>query len=125
MDKKLFYFGCGSGPGHYFFGTQGSYSHSAAKELPGCNPKVMELIDGTFCPGGPQIDGLYQESIVPPVRIVAWWDRSVDKRPGSNSNLIGYGYASAEEMLDDAVKKYPWLMSRQPRPTPKKEEPKP
>jgi hypothetical protein len=120
--KKLFYFGCGSGPGHYFFGGKGSYSRSIAEELPGINCKVLDNIDGAYPPGGPEKEGIYLESIVPPVRIVSWWDRSVDSRPGSNSNLIGYGYGSAEEMLDDAVRLYPWVMKRHPRPTPKKED---
>jgi predicted RNase H-like HicB family nuclease len=51
---------------------------------------------------------------------VAWWDRSRDKRFASNSFLAGYGYDSAEAMLDDAVNLYPEVMSRQTRPVPDK-----
>jgi hypothetical protein len=60
----------------------------------------------------------YQESTIPPLRIVSWVDNSVDHRPGSHSTLIGVGYDSAEEMLDDAPSWFPSVMKRQPRPKP-------
>ena len=79
------------------------------------NRNLLRGIDGTFPPGGiKEEQGVYQECIVPPVRILAWWDRSIDNRPQSNSALIGYDYSSASEMLEDAAKMFPSVIKRQP-----------
>lgn len=118
--RQLYYFGCLGNKGHFLWDRERSANvEGVLKTMPGINPNVLRRIDGTFAPGNPyEPTGLYMESIVPPVRIVAWWDRSVDSRPGSNSALIGYGYDAAEEMLTDAEVLFPSVMGRQPRPTP-------
>jgi len=118
MKKILLYFGCYDSVGHFLYEPNG-WRISARKllsEMPNFNVGLLEGMDGVFPP--PQhIDG-YSETDVNPFKIVAWWDRSLDKRPGSNSNLIGFGYNSAEEMIDDAYKLFPKVMARQNRPTP-------
>lgn len=119
MEKKLFYFGCLGQKGHYFYGSKGPYADSIIGEFPGLNRNVMNAIDGTFTPGFTKEQGIYQATDIGPVKIVSWWDYSVDIRPGSNSNLIGSGYANAEEMIDAAYSKYPDVMNRQSRPIPK------
>lgn len=116
MPKKLIYFGCIGSKGHFFFGAKGRQGDAAFSEFPGLSRTVFRFIDGAFTPGFTRDQGLYQINIVPPVMIVAWWDYTVDDRPGSNSNLIGMGYESAEEMIDAAYELYPSVMSRQPRP---------
>lgn len=118
-QKRLWYFGPIGQPGHYLWTNENrnATEHSIAVEL-SCNPGLLRHIDSTFPPGHTQHEGLYNDCMVPPFRIVAWWDRSVDKRPGSNSALIGVGYESAEEMIDAALKQFPSVMKRQPRPTP-------
>jgi hypothetical protein len=119
--KHLLYFGCIGRTGHYLHLNE----HETCRDwwlrenLPTVNPNLEMRMDGTFTPAGiVEKEGIYRESIVPPLRIVAWWDRSLDNRFASNSALIGVGYASAEEMLDAAVKLYPSVMARQPRPVP-------
>lgn len=119
--RILYYFGCIRDKGHYLWDSDSSqyYADQMAAKVPGLNARVLKCMDGTFPPGGINEDeGFYQESIVPPVRIIAWWDRSVDKRHASNSAFIGYGYESAEAILDDAMIKFPSVMKRQPRPQP-------
>lgn len=119
MQKELIFFGViGTSAGHYFQGIGGPYSGGYRNVLPGVNLKVLEHIDGAYPPGSTNEGGKYQVSIVPPLLIVAWWDYSVDKRPGSNANLIGYGYDDPEQMIDDAYQQFPNVMKRQPRPTP-------
>lgn len=115
MEKKLIYFGCIGTIGHHLYGKDVTGSHRV--NIPNLNPEVIKFIDGTFTPAN-RTEGIYNESIVPPVRIVAWWDYSVDNRQGSNSVLIGYGYDSAEEMIDAAYQIFPGVMKRQPRPVP-------
>lgn len=118
MTKKLFYFGCLGQKGHFFYGGPGRYSDAITREFPGLNHNVMNGIDGTFTPGFTTKQGIYQATEIGPVIIVAWWDYTVDSRPGSNSNLIGSGYANAEEMIDAAYEKFPEVMNRQSRPIP-------
>lgn len=116
-DRALFYFGCIRQTGHYLWATDtGREGATWIAEQLHCGLNLIGCLDGTFCPPY-GVEG-YQESIVPPVRIVAWWDRTVDKRPNSNSVLIGYGFDTADEMLDAAMTQFPSVMNRQPRPLP-------
>ncbi len=115
--KKLLYFGCIRVVGHSLFDGDGNSINGRGHLLgfTDVNTDILERLDGTFAPKSTEM-GKYNDCIVPPLRIVAWWDYSLDKRGNSNSNLIGYGYSSAEEMIDDAYKRYPSVMNRQPRP---------
>lgn len=112
MDKKLLYFGCIGQVGHYLFWGNSSVYERRPDLIPGLNHRVLGSMDATFCPVD-LTEGKYQVSVVPPVIIVSWWDNSVDKRPGSNSNLIGYGYVNAEEIIQAAWQIYPQVMGRQ------------
>lgn len=107
MDKVLLYFGCDKVPGHYLIG--GSES-----SIFGINREVIRGIDKLFALGNTREQGHYQVSTVPPVIIVSWWDYTIDSRPGSNSNLIGYGYDNVEDIFKDAKIKFPSVMNRQP-----------
>lgn len=125
QEQKLIYFGCGNrSKGHYLVEREDSCSMRAmdAARLfgTGRNETIFGMIDGTFAPSDTTMQGKYQVNIVPPLMIVSWWDYTGDERSGSNSNLIGTGFASAEEIIDAAVKKFPVTMRRQPRPTPNK-----
>lgn len=121
MKKKLLYFGCMKEKGHHLFEHDDSYSSDRRGEIifrdyP-VNARVLDYLDGTFAPCD-RTEGVYNDCVIPPLRIVAWWDLSVDDRPGSNSVLIAFGYNSAEEIIDDAYKLFPTVMNRQPRPKP-------
>ncbi len=106
MEKKLFYFGCYQQKGHFLYGPGGHSIHNYNRvQLPGLNTDILTRPDAIF-PPQKYLSG-YNESIVPPVRIVSWWDTSLDHRPGSNSTLIGYGYDTGEQMLDDAEINFP------------------
>ncbi len=117
--KHLLYFGCIKRTGHFLHVNENETCRDywLKQNLPTACPRLEMMMDGAFAPWGIREEqGIYRESIVPPLRIVAWWDRSVDCRGASNSALIGFGYASAAEMLDDAVKLFPSVMQRQRRP---------
>lgn len=124
-DKKLFYFGCIGGAGHYLWESNSSKLYDPRViRTDGVNWSLLGHIGGVYTrPGLPE--GVYNECIIPPLRVLAWHDYSVDKRGNSNSALIGYGYSSADEMLDDAAKKFPSVMNRQKRPIPSIENYKP
>lgn len=122
VKKHLYYFGCIGNVGHYFWTSNAWSSDSRSTRIDGVNTKILERLDGAFTPADPT-EGIYNDCVIPPLRIVAWHDYSVDKRPGSNSVLVGYGYETAEEMIDDAVVKFPSVMNRQPRPKPLNQQP--
>jgi hypothetical protein len=119
MLKKLYYFGCLKVAGHFLYENSSGHEVSARRiDIPGFEiNQRLDVPDGIFPPGS-KVQGKYLESLVPPLRIVAWWDYTGDERGGSNSNLIGFNYRNAEEMLDDAIKLFPTVMKRQPRPVP-------
>lgn len=113
--KTLEYFGCiGKSAGHYWANNERRVEINL--NLPN---SFVRSIDGLFVPTTKTNKPyLYQESNVGNVRIVSWIDYSVDERPGSHSTICGIGYSSAEEMIDDAIVKFPNEMKRQPRPRP-------
>jgi hypothetical protein len=118
--KHLFFFGCGNlQKGHYLFNEDDRHIRNEermCKEL-GINVALLtRSIDSQFCPVlANQNQGIYKVSIVPPMMIMSWWDRTGDPRPGSNSNLIGVGYTNPIEIIEDARKQFPKTMGRQPK----------
>lgn len=114
-DKRTYYFGC--------IGVTGHYMHPAVSRgcFPGGNYKVIEYIDGLYTPGGNFEQGAAQFSMIGPFTIIAWHDYTVDKRPGSNSNIIGYGFTGTRaEMIADMFKdfqiRFPKVIERQSAP---------
>jgi hypothetical protein len=124
--KKLFFFGCGNNQkGHYLFESDDRMNGHTDQisDRYGINRRILGgVIDSSFAPAGTDEQSKYQLSYICTtkadfIKIVSWWDRTGDSRPGSNSSLIGIGYSSAEEMIDDAYVYFPMTMGRMPRPT--------
>ncbi len=120
--KKLLYFGCLRDVGHFLWLGDDSGMICSAEELEkktGIKAYTDEIfwgIDGRHVPKNTKAQGAAKESIVPPFRIVAWHDYTIDHRGASNSALLGFGYESAEEMLADAAIQYPSVIKRQTKP---------
>lgn len=118
--KHLFYFGCIRSVGHYFYASESDCSirnpttlgRRIGAEIP-YGEAIFWKIDGGYAPKSSIGQGAYKESFVDPFRIIAWHDYTVDRRPGSNSALLGVGYDSVAEMLADAAIKFPSVMARQ------------
>jgi hypothetical protein len=118
--KRMLYFGCLVKKGHYLWATESCHiaNRSALKSVSAIDDVTDEFLislDGAFTPLI-SAQGAYKESLVPPFRIIAWHDYTVDSRPGSNSALLGIGYESTDEMLDDAINHFPSVMKRQTSP---------
>lgn len=114
-DKRTYYFGCIGVVGHYM------HPHIRQGELPGVNHKVIQFIDGIYTPGESADQGAAQFSMVGQLTIIAWHDYTVDKRPGSNSVIIGYGFTGTraeiiEGMFKDFMKRFPQVIKRQTAP---------
>lgn len=117
MQKQLFYFGCRRQAGHYLW-LAGHGEVSTSRELiPGYSRHLLGYIDGTY------VHQLAKQSEYTLVKIaniiiLQWPDYTIDKRPGSNSSLIGVGYDHEQEILAAAITAFPDVMSRQSMPVP-------
>lgn len=118
--KHMYYFGCIGQVGHHLHDMSQRMLGSlhTAKVLLKVPENLLRCLDGNFVPTETQQAGLYKYSTIGECQIVAWHDYSVDKRPGSNSVLIGIGFIDSEDMLDWAEKHFPSVMQRQKRPKP-------
>jgi hypothetical protein len=114
MSKRTYYFGCIDVPGHYM------HPSTRRGDFPGANYRVIEYIDGLYVPGI-TTQGAAQFSMVGPFTIIAWHDYTVDKRTGSNSNIIGYGFTGTRaeiivDMFKDFQLRFPQVIRRQNAP---------
>lgn len=110
-----FYFGCGDRAGHYLY----SQSRSVTYGDRGTLARGLEHFDGVLAPLGEtqlyvaamnRLGGLGYSAL-------AWWDRSVDKRPASNSIIFAPGLTiPAEDLLAQAQQRFPWVFARLPQP---------
>jgi len=115
--KRILYFGCGRGSGHYLWvGEWGKEERpDMILGLTGITitKEFIHHIDGKYVPKTTNQQGAYRETMEAGFRIIGWHDYTVDRRQGSNSVFIGVGYESAAELLDDARNFFPSVMLRQ------------
>lgn len=115
----MIYFGCISRAGHWLHrpgGMRSSASVTQALEKAGIFPKV----DGGFCPGMDgkrhhevkQVEGHAKVTHYNGWTILAFWDRTGDKRDNSNSAFIEQGERTFNEMLAMAKKTFPQVWER-------------
>ena len=115
VEPTSYYFGCGTESGHYLFSdTRGRQSNRS-------DPLIHKLshMDGVLPPLSEKY--LYRASVSRLGGIgfsaLSWWDRSVDKRPGSNSTVfIPWPDMPADDLIDYAASRFPWVFKRLPTP---------
>lgn len=105
---RCFYFGCIGESGHYLWSRSGS-RYDAEKSLPFC---VHILDAGLLNPNAPQVEGLIRHVIIEGWTIMTFWDRSVDRRPRSNSAFVVEGALSFAEAFAEAQRQWPEIMKR-------------
>ena len=113
--KKLFFFGCIDQVGHYWAKDTGERPPELPEKL------YRGGIDGKFTPANNTGQGAGKITKEGSLYIIAWHDYTIDKRGGSNSNIVGYGYhehpdIAAQEMWDDFKQQYPRMYARQTAP---------
>lgn len=118
MIKALLYFGCIRESGHYLWINESMRIHNWATlrdvaKVTGVTQRFVDCIDGIYMPFDTR-QGCYRLSHVPPFKIIGWHDYTIDKRPGSNSNLLAVGMDDVREIIDAALIKFPSVMKRQP-----------
>lgn len=108
------YFGCGSDAGHYIF-PEGSFAtHGYGRPL----FEKMNSFDGKLAPLPERELYLAAFNVIGSIgySALSWWDRSVDKRPGSNSTIFSPSFdISADDLLIEGERRFPWVFARLPQ----------
>lgn len=114
VARKPLYVGCCRRAGHYRFEPgMRSLPWLGALRLGGIS------LDGGFCPPGEQVEGDAKLTWVEdddggPLTVLAFWDRSVDRRHGSNSTFVLPGVLDFGDALDAARDAFPEVFARYP-----------
>ncbi len=122
---QAFYYGCRGQIGHYWWQSErigGAQDWDIEKVV---GSKIHPRIDGGFCYGSadpndrlrrrtrPEVEGEAVLTHIGGWTLLSFWDRSVDKRGGSNSSIVVCGDShSFATMLTVAKEQFPGVMSR-------------
>lgn len=119
---KVYYFGCIKSKGHYFHDADNSYfpsikippgfpwGYSVDGELQPPHPDIRKLNENKYAHlycGSDFKQGEAIRHVKDGWTCVAYWDRSIDSRPGSCSALICDQVLSTEEIIEAVRKVFP------------------
>lgn len=117
---EMYYFGCWGQAGHYWRSPNG---HATERAIEARIPEALRhgRIDGNFCPGYigpykrtcPEVEGEAAIHLIEGWTALAWWDRSVDRRPACNSAVVVRGDHSYTMVLEIVKAQMPDLLKRQ------------
>ena len=107
--ERLWYFGCGPrDSGHYWWSAGGDTVRGGPPNCP-----YAAAIDSGLCPARSEAEGVYRVSRCDNWVVIAWWDRSQDTRPGSNSAIVlALSGIGIDRVLEMARRDFPWVFSR-------------
>ena len=106
----IYYFGCIGDSGHYLW--RNDYNRGLDFDV---TPWGTD-IDTGLCPPGNQPQGLAALHHKDGWTALAFWDRSVDKRPGSNSVFLANRVVDFDGMMALARANFPAVIARLPFP---------
>lgn len=132
MQDGVLFYGVASGTrsGHYLFTSSGDHPRSisprAVADLPAAlhridsvwtapRPRTEEEVRNRSNAGDPETQGEARIHYVGGWTIVAWWDRSEDRRGGCNANFLARGRHRFGAMLAFARERFPKEMARMER----------
>lgn len=105
----VYYFGCWDRAGHAFHAPGNRFlGRDEEKAL----PFTAAQLDTLMCPK-PERVGAAALHHVRGWTVLAWWDRSVDTRPGSNSAIFTCGEHDFGSMLRLLNDRFPTVAARQ------------
>lgn len=108
---RVYYFGSWNQRGHLLYTSSGrTPSWDAVYEMP--VPLRDGKLDGAFAPKGPEQVNIANHFHIAKWTVIAFWDRSGDSRPGSNSAFVMEGDKTFEEALMIARAHFPEVMKR-------------
>ncbi len=106
---RCFYFGCWGDSGHYLWDEHANH----ARRGTGLPPSLgVARLDGEFAPKGPQTEGRAALHHVDGWTVLAFWDRSVDRRHGSHSTFVAEGAHDFAAMVAIARARFPRVWGR-------------
>lgn len=116
---EAYYFGCIGHPGHYWW-RRDRCDWGIPKIV---GPNIDPRIDAGFCPGTsrdlkpwqrtrPEVEGEAAMHHIDGWTVLAFWDRSVDRRGACNSNFVARGEHDFDAMLAIAREQFPHVMGR-------------
>jgi len=116
QPNEVYYFGCIDDAGHYFWVPPGASLYG--RQRPAIPWQDGDL-DAKLAPGyigpyqsGPQIEGRAKVHHKNGWTAVAFWDRSVDSRGGSNSVFIVKGTLDFDSAVEQARAAFPKVWGR-------------
>jgi hypothetical protein len=104
LSGQVFYFGCIGDVGHFVWNIHG-------QRVANTSPWGDE-VDGGLCPAGKQVEGAASLHHEDGWTALAFWDRSVDSRPGSNSVFLIEGEYDFESAVEVAREAFPQIWQR-------------
>lgn len=120
---EAYYFGCWGQPGHYWRHPTNPLMKERDIEARVPEPFRRGRIDSGFCPGAvkgsafdrtrPEVEGEAALHHVDGWTVLAWWDRSVDRRGACNSNVVARGTFDFAAMLEVLKRQFPGVAARQ------------
>ena len=114
IKGRVFYFGCEHGYGHRMAcrpHANGQDEQLALSHFVDSNPWGPK-VDAGLCPPGPQTEGVTRLHHKDGWTALAFWDRSVDHREGSNSVFLVWGTLTVGGVLQQARAAFPKVFAR-------------
>ncbi len=115
-ELQPLYFGCKHGAGHYLHDVHGNTVWRTLCEYP--HGEYIGKNDGKLAPQDHKRqasikDGVARDFVFirlrnPDAMLIAFWDYTVDSRPGSNSMFLIPGATDALDALKKAKELFPW-----------------
>lgn len=114
MKNEAYFFGCWKECGHVLRDKHGySVGEYGKNKLPADFPIKPDSLDGSLLYGiKEQIEGRTVLSHIGNWTIISFWDRSVDKRPGSNASFVIRGKKTLDEAKEIAKAEFPSIYNR-------------
>ena len=107
----MYYFGAWGSPGHSLFDKTGASAWQEKSKFP---VSLYRKLDGGYAPADTDKEGIANLTFVGGYTILAFWDRSFDKRGGSNSAFLQEGMHTFDEMVTQAKKDFSVVWARFP-----------
>lgn len=103
---RVYYFGCWERHGHYLRDHTGKMLSYSNNDLP------WDQIDGVLCPNDTQEQGVVKIHHAKGWTAAAFWDYSIDKRPGSNSVLFVEDLLDITTVISEFKETFPHIYKR-------------
>ena len=103
---RIYYFGCWNGCGHYLKDHASRDVNMYDNDLP------WALIDGELCPEDTRKEGIVKIHHRKGWTAAAFWDYSIDSRPGSNSVLFAEDLLDITDIIGEFKETFPKIYNR-------------